>query len=312
MKGMLKWSVCGAAMLLLAAGTVRAQSAPGAAVPATTAPKSVQAAPGAGSNATTPGKAAASTPGKPDAAEEAAFQSFYALSPQVPEQQIQQGEAFVMKYPQSRYNSVVYSRLTEAYYNTQQMDKMFAAADKSLALNPNEYTVMVLVGWVTPHTYDPNAPDAQQRLDKAEKYCKRGIELLQGLTKPANLTEQQFETARNATLSQGHSGLGLVYFREKRFGDAVAELQQAVKLAPQADATDYFVMGISLSQMKNYAEAAKVFDQCGAMTTALQKHCQQEADTMRKQAATAGAGPAGGASTGGGAAPTLKSAPGKP
>ena len=32
---------------------------------------------------------------------------------------------------------------------------MYADADKALALNPDDVTVLVLVGWVIPHYYDP-------------------------------------------------------------------------------------------------------------------------------------------------------------
>jgi len=285
--------MCAAALMLLAApGILRAQSTP--AIPAQQngqAPK-----PAAGSSTGAGSSSAATTPAKPDPVEDAAFQNFISLSPEVPNPQIQQGEAFLQKYPQSRYNSVVYSRLTEAYYNKQDMDKMFAAGDKALALNPDEYTVMILIGWVTPHNYDPKAADAQVRLDKAERYCKRGDELLQTIQKPANLNDQQFETARNETLSQGHSCLGIIYFREKKFPEATAELQQAVKVAPEPDPTDYFVLGMSLGQQQKFTESAAVFDRCGALSTALHQHCAEEASLMRKRAA-AGA-PAAGASSG--------------
>ena len=278
--------MCAAAVMLLAPpGIPRAQSAPVALAQQNgQAPK-----PAAGSSTGTGSPSAATTPPKPDPAEDAVFQSFIALSPDVPEQQIQQGEAFLQKYPHSRYNSVVYSRLTEAYYNKQDMDKMFAAGNKALALNPDEYTVLILIGWVTPHSYDPNAADAQARLDKAEGYCKRGDELLQNLQKPANLTDRQFETARDATLAQGHSCLGIVYFREKKLPEAVVELQQAVKLAPQPDATDYFVLGMSLGQQQKFTASATVFDQCAALNNPLHQHCVEEAGLMRKRAASSGA-----------------------
>jgi tetratricopeptide (TPR) repeat protein len=293
MKTMGKWGMCAALMMLAGPGILRAQS-----TPATPAQQNEQPPkPVAGSSIGAGSSSVTTIPAKPDPAEDAAFQNFISLSPEAPNQQVQQGEAFLQKYPQSRYNSVVYSRLTEAYYNKQDMDKMFAAGDKALALNPDEYTVMILIGWVTPHNYDPNATDAQVRLDKAERYCKRGDELLQTIQKPANLTDQQFETARNETLSQGHSCLGIIYFREKKFPEATAELQLAVKVGPKPNPTDYFVLGMSLGQQQKFTESAAAFDQCGALSSALHQHCVEEGSLMRKRASAAGGATAAPAAT---------------
>ena len=58
------------------------------------------------------------TPAAPklNPAEEAAYKAFYTTSQQDAAARIQLGEAFIQKYPTSRYDESVYGGLVQAYY----------------------------------------------------------------------------------------------------------------------------------------------------------------------------------------------------
>src|SRR5271154_230710 len=118
-------------------------------------------------------KPAAQAPVDPE--EEKVYKAFLDAKPDAFDQQIQTGEQYLQKYPTGAHAEQVYSRLANAYYQKQQLDKMFAAGDKALAINPNDVSVLVLVGWVIPHSYDPNDPEADRRLQKAETYEKKAL-----------------------------------------------------------------------------------------------------------------------------------------
>jgi tetratricopeptide (TPR) repeat protein len=225
-------------------------------------------------------------PPKSDPAEETAYKAFHDTNqPQDIDKDIQLGEQFVQKYPNSKYDEAVYSGLTHEYFTKQQLDKMYAAADKALALNPDDVTVLVLVGWVIPHNYDPNDLEADRKLDKAEGYEKHALELLGTMTKPPGVTDEQFATAKASALSQAHSGLGLIYFRKQDFENSVKELKLAESAAANPDPTDFYVMGISLQQLKRYSEAADAFTKCAQIPGGLADRCKQSADQAKKQAA---------------------------
>lgn len=221
-----------------------------------------------------------------DPQEEAAYKAFYETKFTDTDRLIQLGEDFLKAYPESRYRALVYSRLTQSYFNKQQMDKMFAVGDKALAANPNDLTVLTLVGWVLPHTYNPNDLDADQKLNRAEQYLKHALELLATLQKPANLTDEEYTKSKNDALSRCHSGLGLVYFRRQRFADSIPELQQATQLAPTLDPVDLFVLGIDFQQLKRFSEAATAFGRCSETPSSLQDRCKQAMEQSKKQAAT--------------------------
>lgn len=228
---------------------------------------------------------------KADPEEEKAYADFHALKPDQTDQEIQLGEAFVQKYPTSKYTEIIYSRLVTAYFTKQQFDKMYAAADKALALNNNDVVVLTLVGWVIPHSYDPNDIEADRKLDKAESYEKQALEALPALEKPAGMTDEDFAKAKSDKTSMAHSGLGLVYFRRQQFAESAKELEQAVQLAPKPDPVDLYVLGIDDTQTKHFSEAEDAFQKCAASPSGLAATCKQKAEQAKKDAASQPAPP---------------------
>ena len=221
---------------------------------------------------------------KVDPQEEAAYKVFYDSDPKDPDTRIKLGEAFVQKYPMSRYAEAVYAGLTHAYYAKQDWKNFYASGEKALTLNPDDPSVLVIIGWVIPHTLNPSDPNAANDLDKSEKYEKHAIEVIGTMAKPANMTDEQFGQTKANLLSQAHSGLGLDYFRRKNSEDSAKELQQATQSAGTPDPTDLFVLGLDLQSMNRYSEAADAFNRCGQIPGALQDQCKQRADAVKKQA----------------------------
>jgi tetratricopeptide (TPR) repeat protein len=225
-------------------------------------------------------------PPKVDPEEEKAYKAFFDVKLDATDQTISVGEQFVQKYPMGKYSEQVYSRLTQAYFDKQQFEKMYAAADKALALNKDDVSVLVLVGWVIPHKIDPNDMEADRRLAKAEEYEKHALAVLEAMPKPAAMTDEQFAKSKAAAQSQAHSGLGLIYFRLQDPAKSVDELQKGASTATNPDATDYYVMGMELTQLKRYTEAADAYDKCSKIPGGLQDRCKQAGDQAKKQAAT--------------------------
>ncbi len=215
-------------------------------------------------------------------AEEAAYKAFYDSNPQDSDTRIRLGEAFLQKYPASLYDESVYSALTQAYSAKQDWKNFYADADKALALNPDDATVLVIVGWIIPHNVDPASADAAKDLDKAEHYEKHAVEIIPTLPKPAKIPDDEFVKTKTALLSEAHSGLGLIYFRRQDSEDSVKELQQATQLAASPDPTDLFVLGLGLQSLNRFAEAAESFNRCAKVPGGLQDRCKQSADAAKK------------------------------
>jgi len=220
---------------------------------------------------------------KIDPKEEAAYKAFYEANPQDPDKKIELGKDFLQKYPMSQYVESVDAGLVQAYYLKQDWKNFYATADQALALRPDDAGVLTIVGWVIPHVYNPNDPDAPKSLDKAEQYEKHAMQVISAMPKPATMTDDQFTQSKTALMSEAHSALGLVYFRRQQLADSVKELQQATQSASKPDPTDFFVMGVDLQNLGRNTEAADAFNKCAEIQSGLQDRCKQSAETAKKQ-----------------------------
>jgi tetratricopeptide (TPR) repeat protein len=270
-------AIVGAAFLALGfAGAVGAQSQGGSGSATQATSGQSQAKPGASDQQTAP--QAGTAP------EDVDYKAFYVLKPDDFDQQIKLGEAFVEKYPLSKYDESVYSRMTQAYYAKQNFAKMYEDGDKALALNPDDVSVLVRLGWVTPHNNaDPNDLDAEHKLQKAETELKHALDVLAAMPKPAAMTDDDFTKAKAETTAEAHSGLGLVYFRQGKYDQSVTELQVSTQgLTP--DPTDLYVLGIDFNKLNKFNDAADAFSKCAAQPGQLQNPCKQRAATAKQQA----------------------------
>jgi tetratricopeptide (TPR) repeat protein len=211
-----------------------------------------------------------------DPKEEAAYKAFYDMKPATSadyDAQIQAGEAFLKDFPQSHYRESVYARLANAYLQKHDMDKAYDAADKALALNPDDVSVLIPVGSAIPRS--ASAPNFSQMLDKAEQYEKHALDVLSTMPKPAGATDEQFTQSKNEAIAEAHSGLGISYFRESKFDQSSAELAKATDGVSNPDPVDYLVLGLDLENLQKYPDSVKAFDSCAQITSPVQDRCKQ-------------------------------------
>ena len=218
-----------------------------------------------------------------DPRETAAYKEFYKAAE--PAQKIQLGTAFLHKYPRSRLDEPVEVGLLNAYYSNQDWKDVYATADSALALKPDDVYVLTTVGWLVPHVYNPDDPEAGKLLDKAEQYSKYAIDVIPKMDKPSHTNDTQFAAMKDQYAHNAHSALGLVYFRRGYFDLSVKELQQAISGLPNPDGTDLYVLGVDLDNLKRYSEAADVYDRCAQAGGPFADRCKQSADAAKKQVA---------------------------
>jgi tetratricopeptide (TPR) repeat protein len=222
------------------------------------------------------------TPPPVNAEEDAAFKAFQDAPPSDMKKKIELGEAFLQKYPQSRYRSPVYGALAYGYLQVGQVDKMQEYGEKEIALVPNDVTTLALLGQTLPRSLHGNTPNAAQVLAKAEQYSKQAIEITPTLPKPPNLTDEAFVSAKNQTLAMAHSGLGLVYVRRGRYAEAIPELEASVKVDPNPDPVNYYLLGVANKQTSHFEDAVAAFNKCAAMPGAMQTTCKSGAEEAKK------------------------------
>jgi tetratricopeptide (TPR) repeat protein len=227
-------------------------------------------------------------PAPVNAEEDGAYKAFQDVNPGDAAKKIEVGEAFLLKYPESRYKSPVYGALTYAYLQTGNTQKMQEVGEKELTLMPNDVSTLALLAQTLPRSLHGNAssPEAVQLLAKAEQYSKQAIEITPTLPKPDSLTDEAFASAKNQTLAMAHSGLGLVYVRRGKNAEAIPELEQAVKIDPNPDPVNYYLLGMANKITSHFDDAVAAFSKCATMTGPLQGTCKTQSDDAKKLGAT--------------------------
>ena len=226
------------------------------------------------------------TPPPVSSEEDTAYKAFAAVIQNDAAKKIELGEAFLLKYPESRYKSPVYGALVFAYVQAGNMQKMQEIGEKEIALAPNDVSTLALMGQTLPRSWKSSAPDAMQVLAKAEQYSKQAIEIAPTLTKPEGMTEEAFTSAKNQALAMAHSGLGLVYVRRGKSAEAIPELEQAIKVDPNPDPVNFYLLGMANKAASHFDDAVAAFNKCVAMGGPLVGNCKAQAEDAKKQGAT--------------------------
>jgi len=195
-------------------------------------------------------------------------------------------EAFLQKYPQSRYRSMAYGFLTIGYVQIGKSDKAIEYGDKELELNPNDVATMAVLSQTIPRVVSMSAPDGPKKLDKAEVLGKRAVEVVPTLPKPEGMTDEVFASTKNQTLAMAHGGLGLVAWRRSKFADAIPELEASVKLDTVADPVNWLILGIVNQNTSHFDAAAAAYGHCASITSALQSTCKTKSEEAKKLATT--------------------------
>ena len=223
-----------------------------------------------------------------DPAEENALKDFNAATDV--DAKIQAGEDFDRKFPSSPYAQAIDSTLITLYYQKQDWPKFYATADRVLAKNPDNAPILAQVGWVIPHIYNTDDPNGPAKLDQSEKYEKHALELIAGMTKPAQVTDDQFDQAKAELASMAHSGLGLTYYRRNNFANSAKELEIATTESSEIDPSDLYVLGVDYQKLDRNTDASQAFTKCGQMQGDLQSQCQKSAAALQNPSLAAPSG----------------------
>lgn len=220
--------------------------------------------------------------------EDAAYKAFQDVNLNDAAKKIEAGEAFLLKYRESRYKSPVYGALTYAYLQAGNTQKMQEYGEKEIAISPNDVSTLALLGQTLPRALrgSPSTPEAMQVLAKAEQYSKQAIEITPTLPKPENLTDESFASAKNQTLAMAHSGLGLVFVRRGKNAEAIPELEQAIKIDPNPDPVNYYLLGMANKATSHFDDAVAALNKCVAMGGPMQGACKSQAEDAKKLSTT--------------------------
>jgi len=187
----------------------------------------------------------------------------------------EQMECFLAAFPDSQYATSAYNVVAFAYRQLQQTDKMDAAIEKALAVQPDNVTLLLLAA--------DSWNERRIELDKASAYAGRALKALETAEKPATLTDEQWAQQKPIQQGLAHSITGQIDIQQNRNTPAVEALNTAaplLKADPFAYSRNQYWLGFALINLKRYAEARTAFTQAAEADTPFRGPAQEKLSSL--------------------------------
>lgn len=165
------------------------------------------------------------------------------------EAKISAANAFLQKYPTSDFKSQAMFLKFQAYVQEHEVNQAIAAAKQVLQANPNnglKITALHYLAYVFPYVYKPGE---SAQLGEAQNNAKEGLQLLQQVQKPANLSQDQFESQIKHYRADFNRALGFAALQQKDSASAITYLKAAAEDNPD-DSYTYSFLGQAYLYMK--------------------------------------------------------------
>jgi tetratricopeptide (TPR) repeat protein len=181
---------------------------------------------------------------------------------QDPAQRAELLERYVAVFPGSSYTSSAQVMAADSYQQARAPLKMVAFAQKVLAGQPDNYWMMVVLAdyWAT----------QKERLDEAEAYARKAIELLEQAPKAERIPEEEWQKQKSLQQGLAWSSLGQIHVHKNRDAQAVEALKSAGPLLKPYDyyyGRNQFFLGFALARMKKVAEARPILTEASGVNS---------------------------------------------
>lgn len=195
-------------------------------------------------------------------AETDALQTMFAA--QEPDARIKACEDLLTKFADTEFKALALYFEAVAYQQKNDYEKMVVYAERSIQADPKQYPALLLLAKGIAQRTREFDLDREEKLTKVEKYAKDGMELAKVAAKPnPQVTDQQWEQAKNEYIAQGHEALGFSAVARKNYDVAISELKLALELAP--DPVTMVRLASAYDQAKKPDEALPILEKVMAM-----------------------------------------------
>jgi tetratricopeptide (TPR) repeat protein len=154
-----------------------------------------------------------------------------------PNKKISLAEAFLQKFSNSDFKSGAYLAEMQAYFQLGKSDQAIEAAKKALEGDPDNLDALGFLSYVFPFTFKVDDPNATANLSRAESDAKHGLEMLQKIQKPANVSDEQFTQFVKPKRAVFNGTVGFVALQRKDYAAAIT----SYKAASEDNPSDWYV-----------------------------------------------------------------------
>ena len=179
-------------------------------------------------------------------------------------------ERYVNAFPDSPYTLTVREQTAVAYQQAQQVPKMMDTAQRILAADPNNISMLILVSdyW----------SENNQQLDKAAADAQLALDQLGQAKKPDNLSDEQWQQQVAVEKGLAYSAIGEVNVDKGRNQPAVDAFRQASPLLKSNTvlyARNLYRLGFTLAKMQRIPEARTVLTEAVSINSPYKSKAQE-------------------------------------
>ena len=179
-------------------------------------------------------------------------------------------ERYVNAFPDSPYTLKVREQTAIAYQQAQDTPKMMDTAQRILAADPNNISMLILVSdyW----------SENNQQLDKAAADAQLALDQLAQAKKPDNLSDEQWQQQVAVEKGLAYSAIGEVNVDKGRNQPAVDAFRQASPLLKSNTvlyARNLYRLGFTLAKMQRIPEARTVLTEAVSINSPYKAKAQE-------------------------------------
>ena len=161
------------------------------------------------------------------------------------------------KYPTTDFIDLRQTAFLTTYAALGQIQNALNTAKEILARDPNDFSALYYTAFLTPQLVAvTKQPPTEDQLSASEKAANSILTA----SKPANLTDAQWQQAKTAAEAVAHKDLGWVAMQRKQPDAAETEFKKALGLNPQDTEVSYWLGIVILQERKPEKQAEALYD----------------------------------------------------
>jgi hypothetical protein len=204
-----------------------------------------------------------------------------------PERRLRMVSEFEKQFPNSKILSYVYTQAAFAYQEKGDFKNAAAAGEKSLQLEGNNLSSLLLVAssLTEPAMVAGSETEKNTTLSEAQTDANQALTLIAGIPKAADETDDQAQKRKNELASNAHYSLGMVSLLEKKPEPAAEEFKTAISLASQPPAQYYYRLADAEADDGKTADAIDAFTKAAELGkgTVMEQLAEKRIDELKKQ-----------------------------
>ncbi len=161
-----------------------------------------------------------------------------------PKKRVSLAEAFLQKFADTDFKANVHLAMMQSYQQLNDSAKAIDAGKKALEADPDNLGALSYLSFAFPFVFKPDDPEATSKLSRAESDARHGLEVLQKLQKPANVTDEQFNQYVKGQRAIFNGAVGFVALQRKDYAAAITSFKTGLEDNP-SDVYTFYRLGLA-------------------------------------------------------------------